>query len=209
MLLAALMLLVLLCSCGTQSSSKKSLREHGMEVISLMEEMVKSDDYGKLFLSSGDLETIREKLAAGDYASPENVYEISIPSIQEVFSYMGEDEALTALPDSLKKYLNTKSASALLNQVNSQQGVAPLAVASVYAAGKTFVAGDQKENIVYLYTFRNGYPIAVSFIAGEDDTMTAYGLFLINESLQNASMEQLDSIFGDLNASFTVKLLED
>lgn len=39
--------------------------------------------------------------------------------------------------------------------------------------------------------------------------MTAYGLFLINESLQNASMEQLDSIFGDLNASFTVKLLED
>lgn len=58
---------------------------------------------------------------------------------------MGDDEALTALPDSLKKYLNTKSASALLNQVNSQQGVAPLAAAFVYAAGKTFMAGDQEK----------------------------------------------------------------
>lgn len=209
MLLTTFVLLAVLCSCGSQGGRGKSLREHGLDVVSLMEEMVKNDDYGKLFLSSDDLEAIRKKIAGGDYTSPENVYEISIPSFQEVFSYLGEADAIASLPDSLKKYLDSKSSSTLLNQLNAQEGVAPLAVASVYAAGKTFAAGKQKEDTVYLYTFRDGYPIAVSFTSGEDGTMTASGLFLINEAYHGASPEQLESLLSGYHTSCTVRLLEE
>ena len=41
--------------CGVQKTDGKSLREQGMDIIQVMEEMVKSEDYGNLMSDSADL----------------------------------------------------------------------------------------------------------------------------------------------------------
>ena len=93
---AAVILLSLLSACAGQESDEKSLREHGMDVIKVMEEMVKSSEYGSLIGSNADaVEEIRADLAAGDYTAPQAVYEIGLPSIQNLLTLTGETGSWT------------------------------------------------------------------------------------------------------------------
>ncbi|MDE6169071.1 MAG: hypothetical protein K2G28_11520 [Acetatifactor sp.] len=192
---AVMILLFALGGCaGTdgQESRGKSLRDHGMDVISVMEEMVKSSDYADLMGNSADaVEEIRADLAAGDYASPLAVYEVSCPDIQDVLALTGGSGIMDGFSEGLRNHLNNRAASTLINLLNTRSGYASLAAASVYTAGKTFVCEKPQGNTLYLYTFENGYPITVTFTAGEDNSMTATGTFLILEDFDIQAAEQL------------------
>lgn len=205
---AAVILLSLLSACAGQESDEKSLREHGMDVIKVMEEMVKSSEYGSLIGSNADaVEEIRADLAAGDYTAPQAVYEIGLPSIQNLLTLTGGDGLMDGFSDALKNQLTNKSASSLVNLLNSRSGYAPLAAASVYTANKTFDSEAPTENTLYLYTFEMGYPVAVSFIAGEDRSVTASGTFLIVEDFDIQAAEQLTAMLKQLGLEVTIRQL--
>lgn len=195
--------------CGTQKTAEKSLREQGMDIIKVMEEMVKSEDYGSLMSGSADLEEIRLQLAAGDYTSPAAVYEISVPTIWSILALAGESEDSYDFSDTLKKQLDIKSASALTGQLNAMKGTVALAGTSLYTAGKTFVSDELTENTIYLYTFQNGYPIAVVFTAGEDHAVTAQGTFILWEDIDGESMEFLQNLLKEFGISDTLRLLPE
>ena len=179
--------------CGVQKTDGKSLREQGMDIIQVMEEMVKSEDYGNLMSDSADLAEIRRQLAAGDYTSPAAVYVMSGPSSA----------------DALKKQLDSKSATALASQLNAMKGTAALAGTSLYTAGKTFVSDELTENAIYLYTFQNGYPIVVAFTAGEDHAVTAQGTFILWEDIEGESMEFLRNLLQEFGVSDTLRQLPE
>lgn len=189
-------------------NSGKSLRDHGMDVISVMEEMVKSKDYASLIGSSAEaVEEIRADLAAGDYTAPLAVYEVQCPHIQDVLA-LAEDSTITdGFSEALKNHLNNRAASTLVNLINSRSGYAPLAAASVYSTGKTFVWEKPQENTLYLYTFENGYPITVTFTAGEDNSMTATGTFLIVEDFDIQAAEQLLTLLKGLGFESEIRQL--
>lgn len=209
MILLAMMLLIALSGCAGLGNSGKSLYEHGMDVIALMEEMVDSSSYGSLMSGAAEIEQMRQALATGDYAAPQAVYEIEVPTMGDILAYAESENVTESFSDSLKKLLDNRSAASLVNLINSRSGTAALATSSVYTAAKTFVSSETKENTIYLYTFQNGNPIAVVFTTGEDSTVTATGTFLMADGLDAASVEQLQALFREAGFPGAIRLLPD
>ena len=208
-ILLIMLLLIALSGCAGSGNSRKSLYEHGMDVIALMEEMVGSSSYGSLMSSAAEIEQIRQTLAGGDYAAPQAVYEIEVPTMGDILAYAESEVTTESFSDSLNKLLDNRSASSLINLINSRSGTAALATSSVYTASKTFVSSGTKESTIYLYTFQNGNPIAVVFTTGEDSTVTATGTFLIADGFDAASVEQLQALFREAGFPGAIRLLPD
>lgn len=202
-----MILLIALSGCAGPGNSRKSLYEHGMDVIALMEEMVGSSSYGSLMSSAAEIEQIRQTLADGDYAAPQTVYEIEFPTLGDILTYAESEVTTESFSDSLNKLLDNRSASSLINLINSRSGTAALATSSVYTASKTFVSSGTKESTIYLYTFQNGNPIAVVFTTGEDSTVTATGTFLMADGFDAASVEQLQALFREAGFPGAIRLL--
>ena len=208
-MLLVMMLLIALSGCAAPGNSGKSLYEHGMDVIALMEEMVDSSSYGSLMSGAAEIEQMRQTLAAGDYTAPQAVYEIEVPTLGDMLAYAESDAVTESFSDSLKKLLDNRSVASLVNLINSRNGTAALATSSVYTAAKTFVNSETKESTIYLYTFQNGNPIAVVFTTGEDSTVTAAGTFLMADGFDAASVEQLQALFQEAGFPGTIRLLPD
>lgn len=208
-ILLAMMLLIALSGCAVPGNSGKSLYEHGMDVILLMEEMVDSSSYGSLMSGAAEIEQMRQTLATGDYAAPQAVYEIEVPTLGDMLAYAESDTVTESFSDSLKKLLDNRSASSLVSLINSRSGTAALATSSVYTASKTFVNSETKESTIYLYTFQNSNPIAVVFTTGEDSTVTATGTFLMADGFDAASVEQLQALFQEAGFPGAIRLLPD
>ena len=208
-LLLAMILMITLSGCTSTGNSGKSLYEHGMDIIVLMEEMVSNSSYGSLMSSAAEIEQMRQTLATGDYTAPQAVYEIEVPTLGDMLAYAESDAVTESFSDSLKKLLDNRSASTLVNLVNSRTGTAALATSSVYTASKTFVSSETRKSTFYLYTFQNGNPIAIIFTTGEDDTVTATGTFLMADGLDAASIEQLQALFREAGLPGAIRLLSD
>ncbi len=208
--LAVLSLLAcFLLGCAVRGGSSRSLYAHGLDVIGLMEEMVKNSSYGEMFgMASGEVETLRVELAAGDYTTPQAVYEITVPDTGKLLALLGENNPLDSFSDSLRTFLNSRAASSLANQLNARQGSAALATASVYMASKTFVSSSLDHNTLYLYTFQKGHSVMVSFVAGEDHSVTATGVFLMAEDFSSSSVEQLGELLKGIGITGAIKEVE-
>lgn len=209
LIILIIMLMIAFSGCAGSRNGGKSLYEHGMDVIMLMDEMVSNSSYGRLMSGSGEIEQIRQTLAAGDYAAPQAVYEIEVPTFGDMLALAESNTAIGSFSDSLKKLLDNRSASSLVNLINSQNGAAAIASASVYTAGKTFVSSETTGNTLYLYTFQNGNPIAVVFTAGEDSTVTATGTFLVVDGFDTESVEQLQNLLREAGFPGVIRLLPD
>lgn len=204
-----MMLIIALSGCAGPANGGKTLYEHGMDVVMLMDEMVSSNSYGSLMSSSEEIEQMRLALAAGDYAVPQAVYEIGVPSFGDMLSLAGSGDATDSFSDSLQNLLDNRSAASLVSLVNSRNGAAALASASIYTAGKTFVSSEAAESTLYLYTFQNGNPIAVVFTTGEDSTVTATGTFLMMDGFDAESAEQLQDLLQEAGFPGAVRRLPD
>lgn len=194
---AAILAALFLSACKAQDGGK-SLQEHGMDIVATMEEMVKDSDYGSLMSNAEEVEKVREKLAQGDYGEPVAVYEVKVPDIGEMMAYASMDDVINGLSDSLKKQLNNRSASVLANMLNSRMGTSVLAASAIYTAEKTFGSSQLKDNTLYLYTFSDGCPIAVAFIAGEDRTVKATGYFIVTDGEGQGAVELLQEFLESM-----------
>lgn len=60
------------------------------------------------------------------------------------------------------------------------------------------------ENPIYLYTYENGNPVAVTFIAGEDGAVSASGTFVICDALTFESAEDVEAFFEEVEVEVEV-----
>lgn len=207
-------LATMFCACGTSSAlnpngkeaentaenigtADKSLEQYGMDVINLMDEMLRSDEYLTMMTSAAEFQDIVEEMRTGDYAEPENVYKIAIPNdvLGSMLQVLGEDTGvLDGMSDTLYKALNKKVAAGMVNQLNAQAGVTHLALTSIFTANKVFVSDEADQDYIYLYTFENGYPIVVTFTMGEGGAVTASGSFFMNEEISFESVDEVKSL---------------
>ncbi len=184
-----------LSACGNDGggTKTKSLYEQGLEVVSLMSEMTRSEEYIDLFIGNSDLNSVIQNISTGDYTVPKAVYAISVT-----------DESLAALEGlygvgnvsgELESYLTDKIFTTLMTQINSRSGVQNLAAASACAAQKTFVNENVDKNVIYLYTYENAVPAAVTFVVGEDSAVSASGVFVLYDEFPCGSVDEIKSFF--------------
>ena len=194
---ACLASLMLLSSCGVTESELPSLEVRGMQIISMLEEIAESEEYLSIYSSDKELLNIIASFAEGDHSDPKTIYRLTL-SEESVKSLCGTD-ILTFLSPELQSFLESRVQASVINIANARGGSTALAATSICTAGKTFVSDEITADTIYLYTFENAVPVAVSFTVGEGHTVSASGTFLIPEELNTDSPESIKEFFSEID----------
>ena len=173
--LVGVLLMTAFTSCNRAS---KSLTACGEDVISLMTEMLESDDYQSLFNLPAAYDEQINKLCEGNYSKSIAVYELFI-SEEEV---LGKTIDKDALSEELYAYICSSAYGSFVSRINQTSGLEAMAVSTVFTAQKTYASKDIDANKIYLYVFENGCPIVISFISDGNGAFRAVGQFIINDT---------------------------
>jgi len=183
-LFAAFCLAVGLTACG--STAESDLLDTGREMVAVMKEMLGSEAYAAM-LGATTLGDLQEQVDTHDYDSPVAVYRIDPPDAETLLTYVGGTDATEHwgdLSDTLKEQLkNRLSFSNIISVLNGRAGSKQVAFASLYLATKQDASLKVERSVVYLFTFEEGTPIAVTFNEG---SVSGQFLFLEAEEIPAA-----------------------
>ena len=185
-LLIGVLLMAPLTSCEKPA---KSLTACGLNVISLMDEMAKSEEYLSLYTIPGAsyqdaYAEILGRLREGNYATPIAVYDLSIPD-ETLFEALELRIDRQSLSQDLYRYVRSSAYASIASYINGRSGPngsAAMTLSSVLAVQKQFANGNADENKIYLYVYEKGYPVTVSFDPCENGAFRAYGHFIISDA---------------------------
>ena len=177
-LLIGLLLMTMFTSCN---ETTKSLVECGEDVISLMAEMVDSENYGSLYNLPAAYDKTISNLRDGNYSKSSAVYEMLI-SEDELFESIDTAINKESFSEDLYKQVCSSAYVSFASHINLKDGVEAMSVSTAFSAQKTFVNKEMDANKVYLYVFENGCPILITFVSGEDGSFRAIGYFIINDT---------------------------
>lgn len=168
------LLFVLICLVLNISACEKSVRKDsqdvdlyhaGLDMISIMEEMIQSEEYADIIGADG-VEELLELVDTNDYDYPTAVYSISMPEIHDLIKILDFSVAdqWNGLSDNLKGQIEKKiTFSTIVSMINAQQGSQRIAFSSVYTATDKNENIKVDDTIIYLYVFKEGTPIAITF----------------------------------------------
>lgn len=204
--LAAFVMAISLCACGGNNASgnsvsDKSLYDQGLEVISLMAEAASAEEYVAAYTGNPEIMEIIQNIGNGDYATPTAVYSLSV-SDEVLLSMLGLENP-NGISAELKDNLLSRAFGSLITQINGYAGVNSLAASSVLTLGKSFVDSSLTEDVIYIYTFENALPVAVSFTVGENGSVSAGGNFIMYEEFTCGSVAEVQEFFSEFGAEVT------
>lgn len=194
----ALVMIMSLSACGSKEEvSGKSLYDHGLDVVSLMVEATRSEAYVEIYTGSDAIMEVLQGIGEGDFTSPKAVY--SITADDEVILGTANLGNLDGVSEDLQSALVSKVYGTLITQLNGLSGVEKLAASSVCTMGKTFVDNSVTDNVIYLYTYENALPVAVTFTVGEGGAVSAGGTFIMYEEFTCGSAEEIKAFFSEFD----------
>lgn len=205
-IVVALIMIFSLSACGKKNDTEtKSLYAQGLEIVQLMSEMTQIEEYVELYSGSNEIKTIIQNIGIGDFSSPKAVYAISIAE-DDLAAMVGSNP--DNVSEELKNYIMQKSLASLMMQINGMSSVENLAASSVCTVGKTFVNENVTENVIYLYVYENAIPVAVTFTIGENQAVSASGIFIMYDGFTCGSADEIKSFFNDITVDVSEVLPE-
>ena len=180
----------------------KSIYEHGLDIVSMLEEITNSEEYVQAFSGSEEILNVIKGISEGNYEVPQTVYKITfdMDNVLKTSDMLDLENASEALIVNLKnRVLGT-----IITGINSRGGVTNLAATSVCTAGKTFVSNEIQEEMIYLYTYEGAAPVAITFTLGENNTVSASGNYLLYDELPASSVQELLEYFGAYSVEIEV-----
>ena len=184
------------CDATKEMKESKSLYDHGLDVISMLSEMTRSENFIGIYTANSEIKDIILALGNHSYETPDAVYAITVP--EETLTGMAELSNLEQLSEELKTYFTQRVMASLMSQINAMSGVENLAASSVCTVGKTFVSENTMENVIYIYVYEGTAPVAVTFTLGEDHTLSATGTFIFYDGFTCGSVEEIQNVFSDI-----------
>ena len=198
-----LVIILGLAACGAVKEVKesKSLYAHGLEVVSMLSEMTRSENFIGIYTANSEIKDIILALGDHSYEIPDAVYAITVP--EDTLMGMAELSNLEGASEELKSYLMQRVMASLMSQINAMIGVENLAASSDCTVGKTFVSENATENMMYFYVYEGTAPVAVTFTLGEDHTVSATGTFIFYKGFTCGSAEEIQGVFSDIAVNVT------
>lgn len=189
-------LLLALCAafltgCASSGASAKggkklSAKDRGMELIAVMAELADNRAQGQAAELAAMLETVGE----GDYRKAEHIYRLKLD--EEALLDVAEDDGYD--PDELSAEAYAALIDALYESVWSRAagpyGTMVLAAASMTRTSKRFIDTGLDGNMIYFYTFQEGYPALIAFLVGEGGAVEARGCFLPTPDFGRSELRQ-------------------
>ena len=189
------------CTSQAEGTEADVLYEKGKEIAELVIDAVRSEDYVNLYSASEDVSNLLKEVGMAEYGEPEAVYEVTVSD--ESYKIMDEAEELNNLSKELKRMVKNKFLTSMVHQVNGYSGPTELTAASICSVGKALWAPEITENNICIYTYDDGDPIAVIFILGDDGTVSANGLVILNDDFNYGSAEEIEEAFADFQPEVT------
>ena len=187
-----------LYACGKEmkEAEEKSLYDQGLDVIGIMGEMTQSDEYVSIVTGNGELQAMIRDIGAGNHDTPQKVYSISV-SKDSLSALIGLG-SLDEISQEFRGFLDQRMVGSLMSIINARGGAEVLAAVNACAVQKTFVNTDAEEPVIYLYTFADAVPAAVTFTVGEDHSVAANGIFIAYEGFSCDSAEDIKDFFEEM-----------
>ncbi len=204
-LIFAAIFLPVLCFGCQNAAGEKSLYEHGLEVISLAEEMAESDAYISLYSISREGMELLSAVREGDYTEPTAVYRIVIS--EEDFLKMpsvADTLVMNDLSDRLKQYVNSNMHHAASSLVTYGGNLDVVTATAVCTASKTFVLDDITENTVYLYVYENAVPAIVTYTVGEGGAVSASAKFVFDDTFRTDTVNAIERFFAEMDVDVSI-----
>ena len=175
---------------------KATLLEQGLSLAALMREKANSSDYRAILLgANGDLDEKVRELGAGNVSKPTAVYRLSGDFFFLVDMMGLEVSESVNLSPALKRDIAERLISGFaVMWTGKMTGALSVAAASVLQSQSTFVSDELSENCAYIYTFAEGYPVAVSFTKGDGGAVLANASYVVDDDFPASLEAMLDAI---------------
>ena len=214
---AIIIIIVIVCisfiCIFTGCNNQINLYEYGIEVTSLIGEMIKDETYLE-YLEITSLAKPKPELSpintftANDYDEPIRTYSATNPELEKYKSYIlqNKKEVFDKLSDEIKKAINQKinimlSSNNFIFQISSYKYFnEEYSWEDYIIANNTSVIKEfnirLKEPINYIYVFETGKPIIVNFTPKDKKTTIATGMFFLGDCSSLSSIREELEPFG-------------
>ena len=163
--LVVLLIIVMLMSTFTSCNAKpQSLTECGEKVISLMVEMLESNEYKSLYNLPAAYDDQVKRLRDGDYSKSIAVYELLFSEEELLNNVLDADFDKSAFSKELYDYICSSTYTSFVSRINQANGVEALTISSVFTAQLAFANSDFDTNKIYLYVFESEKSVMKTYI---------------------------------------------
>ena len=180
-------------------SDDTELYRAGLDLISVMDEMIRSEEYAELMGINDLYEPVWGKVNTGDYDSPVAVYKILPPKFSDMLKVAGEDatDSWDKLSHNVKKQVENRMSfsSIFSSSYNGRVGADCLALSVAYQASDRNDDIFVEEESYLLYVFEEGTPVLVTFT----EYGSIRGTFLFLENTDD--LDEIKSSFKEFNCS--------
>lgn len=190
------------------SESEKTLYDRGLEIIGLMSEMTRSDDYRNMISGSDEIRNLIRSIGEESFEDPSAAYAVTIEddSLKEIMKMAGMTDTMS---EELKEFMRHRITASVISYINASGGVESLAAVNACTAEKSFADDSISDDVIYIYTFEAAEPAAVAFRTGEDHTVSATGTFIISDDFEYGSEEEIKASFLKAGIDVNVEELKE
>lgn len=169
-------------SIGCKASTQ-DLYNYGLNMATVMEQMVKNEDYVNMIGKDNDL----TKYIANDYDAPIDVYKILYPSNNELIKYDENYNEINNLPSDIKDYIIQRyNFTVTITEIlfdNCNFNDIDISTSFYY---EEKIDETIKDRVALLYIFETGVPIIVIF-EPQNGYIDATSLFMPIDSIKTLS----------------------
>ena len=135
-------------------------------------------------------------IGSQDHTTPVSVSQIQT-DFDALMQAVGGADQVQQLPENVLNHLKKGIITSLPTMLDTQQNnMTIIAASSLCKAGKTFVAEGLTESTMYLYVFDAAVPVFVTFVPGDDNSVSASASFVIlDETASPADAEDVKALF--------------
>ena len=181
-----------------ENAKENKLIEQGLKLTSLIKEKAGSKEYIAMFFGpQSQLTEFLPDLTSADYTTPSAVHCLSGDFTQISTLLMSEvqEADFSSLSEIMDKDISQRILSVIPNMWNSMSsGPSGIAMANVLSSSSVFVCKELKEDCMYIFSFGEAYPVAVSFLCGEDGAVLAKASLVLDEDFMSSLEEMLSEI---------------
>ena len=109
-LTAILLAILLLAGCSAGEKQEKSAYDHGLELVTMLDEMSESEEYIQIYTGASSINEIVAGIGELDYSAPSNVYKITVS--EENLSAMAELGRLEGASEELQSFVKQRTLAA-------------------------------------------------------------------------------------------------
>lgn len=170
--------------------TKMSCYDRGLKAIDKIYVNASSDDYRAMYMVPDELLTILDDAVAKNHTELKAVYEVT--NLNEMYKYMMYISSVDGdrLDDEARDFYFNLMISSYGNILNGRNSGTMILAATTFLSITDIYDDDNVDKpMVYVYVYKEAYPVVVTFVPCDDDAVKMTATMLINDNLIDAEEE--------------------